>query len=83
MTKDKLHFIRLTTLLWFLLIAACGPAPAPTPVDSIAKASYYQDPTLLEHAWQLPVAITYRNPIEYQINGTFCGPATVVNLFQS
>ncbi len=83
MTKDKLHFIRLTTLLWFLLIAACGPAPAPTPVDSIAKASYYQDPTLLEHAWQLPVATTYRNPIEYQINGTFCGPATVVNLFQS
>jgi len=83
MTKDKLHFIRLTTLLWFLLIAACGPAPAPTPVDSIAKASYYQDPTLLEHAWQLPVATTYRNMIEYQINGTFCGPATVVNLFQS
>jgi len=81
MAKDRLHFVRLATLLWFFLVAACGPAPAP--VDSIARAPYYQDPALLERAWQLPVARTYPNPLEYQINGAFCGPAAAVNLFRS
>ena len=80
-TKDGLHFVRLATLLWCVLVAACGPAPAP--VDSIARAPYYQAPALLERAWRLPVAKTYPNPIEYQGNGAFCGPATLVNLFRS
>ena len=81
MAKDRLHFVRSATLLWFFLVAACGPAPAP--VDSIARAPYYQDPALLERAWRLLVAQTYPNPPEYQSNGAFCGPATVVNLFRS
>ncbi|MFZ1827666.1 MAG: phytochelatin synthase family protein [Candidatus Competibacteraceae bacterium] len=81
MMKNRPHFIQWTILLWCIGVAACGPAPAP--VDSIARAAYYQDPALLEQAWQLPVARTYPNPIEYQINGAFCGPAAAVNLLRS
>lgn len=79
--KDRGLFSRWVWLLLSVLVAACGPAPAPT--DSIARAAYYQDPALLERAWQQPVAKTYPHPIEYQINEAFCGPATVVNLFHS
>lgn len=81
MIKDKPHFALFTLFLWYILVVACGPAP--TPADSIARAAYYQDPVLLERAWQLPVAKTYPNPIEYQINGAFCGPAAAVNLLRS
>lgn len=79
--SDIRHFVYLNVLLWCVLVVACGPAPIP--VDSIATAAYYQNPTLLERAWQQPVAKTYQNRFEYQINGAFCGPATVVSLFRS
>jgi Phytochelatin synthase len=79
--KARAYGVRLQVLLCCILIAACSPAPAP--VDSITTAPYYQDPALLDRAWQQPVATTYPNPIDYQVNGAFCGPAAVVNLFQS
>lgn len=81
MKKDRPHFAIISLFLWYILVVACGPAP--TPADSIARAAYYQDPALLERAWQLPVARTYPNPLEYQINGAFCGPAAAVNLLRS
>ena len=68
-------------LLLGLLLVACGPEPAP--VASIATAASYQNPTLLAQAWRQPVAATYQPHFEYQSNGAFCGPATVVNLFRS
>lgn len=68
-------------LLLGLVLIACGPEAIP--VDSIAAASSYQDPVLLAQAWQQPVAATYRDHFENQINGAFCGPATVINLFRS
>jgi hypothetical protein len=67
----------LLTLTWVAY------QPDTVPVDSIAEAPYYQDPALLARAWTQPVAATYRDGFEYQSNGAFCGPATVVNLFRS
>ena len=68
-------------LLLALALAACGKEAVP--FDSIAAAAYYQDPARLARAWRQPVAATYREGFEYQINAAFCGPATVVNLFRS
>lgn len=68
-------------LLLGLALIACGPQPAP--VESIATVASYQNPTLLAQAWRQPVAATYQPRFEYQSNGAFCGPATVVNLFRS
>lgn len=50
---------------------------------SIKGASGYQDAALLEKAWALPVAQLYRGGVDYQHNGSFCGPASVVNVLRS
>ena len=52
-------------------------------VASIKAAPEYQDAALLEKAWALPVAQTYRKAIDFQHNGSFCGPASVVNVLRS
>lgn len=52
-------------------------------VASIKAAPEYQDPALLEKAWALPVAQTYRKGLDFQRNGSFCGPASVVNVMRS
>lgn len=53
------------------------------PRESIKADPRYQNPSLLESAWALPVAKTYRESFEYQINPMFCGPATAVNVLKS
>lgn len=52
-------------------------------VVSIATLPEYQDPALLERAWALPVAATYRHEVDFQPNGSVCGPASVANAFRS
>jgi Phytochelatin synthase len=56
---------------------------ADTAVISIKDSNVYQDPLLLKKAWQLPVASTYQAAIEYQRNGSFCGPTSVANVLHS
>jgi hypothetical protein len=55
----------------------------PSSVISIERAPTYQDPGLLEKAWALPVAATYRAGYDVQRNASFCGPASVVNVMRS
>lgn len=52
-------------------------------VTSIERAAWYQSPALLEKAWALPVAATYRAGYDTQRNASFCGPASVVNVQRS
>lgn len=52
-------------------------------VASIKATHEYQDPALLAKAWALPVAALYRRNIDFQNNGSFCGPTSVVNVMQS
>jgi len=52
-------------------------------VVSIASLPGYQDPALLERAWALPVAMTYRHEVDFQPNGSVCGPTSVANAFRS
>jgi hypothetical protein len=56
---------------------------ADTTVVSIKDSDVYQDPALLKKAWQLPVAASYQAAIEYQRNGSFCGPTSVANVLHS
>ncbi len=48
-------------------------------VVSIKTAPVYQSTALVERAWQLPVARTYRAGLVYQKNDSFCGPTTLAN----
>ena len=52
-------------------------------VASIKDAREYQDPTLLEKAWALPVATLYRADIDFQPNISLCGPTSVINVLRS
>lgn len=52
-------------------------------VPSIARTTSYQDAVLLERAWQLPVAATYRSGLLYQPNGSLCGPTSIANVQRS
>ncbi|HEY4159008.1 MAG TPA: phytochelatin synthase family protein [Polyangiaceae bacterium] len=52
-------------------------------VVSIKTSHEYQDPTLLTKAWALPVASLYKAELDYQQNGSFCGPTSLVNVLHS
>jgi hypothetical protein len=50
---------------------------------SLKETNDYQNPALLEKAWALPVAATYRAGIEFQRNGSVCGPTSLANVLHS
>jgi hypothetical protein len=52
-------------------------------VVSIKETGDYQDPALLKKAWALPVAAAYQADIDYQQNGSVCGPTSLVNVLHS
>jgi hypothetical protein len=52
-------------------------------VVSIKETPDYQDPALLKKAWALPVAAAYQADIEFQQNGSVCGPASLANVLHS
>jgi hypothetical protein len=52
-------------------------------VVSIKTTPEYQDPALLAKAWALPVAASYHADLEFQGNGSFCGPTSVVDVMHS
>ena len=64
-------FVRIT---WF---------PPRYDVPSIALVPDYKDKTLMAQAWALPAARTYGARVDYQSNGSVCGPSTLANVFRS
>ena len=87
--RKLLIFIPLAVALLGGAVAIVPPLLFGDGVDyshaiSIKSSREYQDPALLEKAWALPVAATYRRAgVEYQGNPSFCGPTTAVNLMHS
>ncbi|RXH26283.1 phytochelatin synthase [Bradyrhizobium nanningense] len=47
------------------------------------QSSVIQRSELIDRAWRLPVATTFRMEITWQSNGSRCGPASVANTFRS
>jgi hypothetical protein len=52
-------------------------------VPSIKAEKTYQSPALLERAWQLPVAASYRAGLFFQPNRSLCGPTSIANVERS
>jgi len=46
-------------------------------------SSVTRTPDILERAWVLPTAATYKRQITWQSNGSRCGPAAVANAYRS
>jgi hypothetical protein len=90
MVKARLRILKIVLLALATLIAV--PAsfvirgiffPPKLDVPSIKGEATYQNTALLERAWALPVAATYRNHLFFQPNGSFCGPTSVANVQRS
>ncbi|MET0408448.1 MAG: phytochelatin synthase family protein [Hyphomicrobium sp.] len=47
------------------------------------ERSVSRQPELVGRAWQLPVAATFERKINWQSNGSRCGPAAVANAYRS
>lgn len=65
----------------------CGAAflivgPSPVSPDAI-QSSVVRTPALIDSAWKLPVAATFNANLDWQSNGSRCGPASVANTFRS
>ena len=52
-------------------------------VVSIKETPDYQDPALLKKAWALPVAAFFQADIEFQRNGSVCGPTSLADVLHS
>lgn len=52
-------------------------------VVSIKTLPAYQNAALLERAWSLPVARSFLHELDFQSNGSICGPTSVANIFRS
>ena len=55
----------------------------PTVDPTLVARSVHQEPALLAEAKALPVARTFPQSLHFQQNGTFCGPASLVNVLAS
>lgn len=59
------------------------PDPGSLGAPSIERDAWYHEDARLDRAWALPVAATYRARFVAQRNGSFCGPASLVNVLRS
>jgi hypothetical protein len=64
------------------LIVSAGHADS-AGAASIKETRDYQDTALLKKAWALPVAAAYQADIEFQKNGSVCGPTSLVDVLHS
>jgi hypothetical protein len=78
--------LRWIAIVVLLLIAGAGAliaiGPPKVPADAIARA-VTREQALLDRAWALPAARMYQRELYWQKNGSFCGPASLLNVFAS
>lgn len=71
-------------LLLLGLLAAAGVAftPPHIPQEAIERA-VTRSAVLMDKAWRLPVASSFKGTVTWQSNGSLCGPASLANVFRS
>jgi len=83
LTKALLALVLLVLALFLALFVRVRYFPPRFDVVSIESLPEYRDHALLERAWSLPVARTYLHELDFQPNGSLCGPTSVANAFRS
>lgn len=81
--KALFALVLVVVLLFAALVVRVRFFPPRFDVVSIATLPEYQDPALLERAWSLPVARTFLHELDFQSNGSICGPTSIANTFRS
>jgi hypothetical protein len=62
--------------------AAAYVGQSKVPSEAI-QSSVIRTEALLERAWRLPVAASFGRDLQWQSNGSTCGPASLANVFRS
>lgn len=74
----------VSVVVVFVLLGAGAFVVGQTNVSPQAIASSVtRTPELMERAWHLPVAATFNRQVNWQSNGSRCGPAAVANAYRS
>jgi Phytochelatin synthase len=74
----------VSVVVVFVLLGAGAFVVGQTYVSPQAIASSVtRTPELMERAWHLPVAATFNRQVNWQSNGSRCGPAAVANAYRS
>lgn len=74
----------LVGLFGVLVLLAVNGIIGPPQVSAAAIASSVsREPTQMAAAFALPAASRYGRDLHWQANGSFCGPASLVNVFRS
>jgi hypothetical protein len=56
----------------------------PARVDpDVIRISVIREVAVVDRAWQLPVASTFSRRLNWQSNGSLCGPASLANVYRS
>jgi hypothetical protein len=86
MKRSRKIALAFPTLLLVLVIAFVLRVTVFVPrfdVPSIANAPEFKDAALLDRAWAMPVAATYGRRVDFQSNGSVCGPTSLANAMRS
>ncbi len=80
------HYVSIISMVVTVSLLGAGAAlmvgQSRVPSEAIAS-SVTHTPELMERAWLLPVAATFHGHINWQSNGSRCGPAAVANAYRS
>jgi Phytochelatin synthase len=81
-----MKFGRISVVFATLCLTGAGAFIAASPPkisqDAI-QSSVVQKTDLIDRAWKLPVALSFRPELTWQSNGSLCGPASVANTLRS
>lgn len=72
----------LAALLVLVSVLAFVFTPPKIPAEAIQSA-VTRTPDLIEKAWHLPAAASFKRELTWQSNPSSCGPASLANVFQS
>jgi hypothetical protein len=71
--------VTLLLAVAFIVVLLSIPKVSPEAI----RTSVTRTPELIEQAWQLPAAAAFERRLTYQSNPSFCGPASLANIFRT
>jgi hypothetical protein len=80
--RRKFALVGVLALLGALSASAYFLSPAKI-TPEVIQSSVSRAPEMIDRAWQLPVAATFKREVAWQSNGSLCGPASLANAFRS
>jgi Phytochelatin synthase len=80
MRRGIVFGLLIVGVLWGGITAYTRQSKVPA---EVIRTSVIRTEDLLDKAWRLPAAETYGHDLQWQSNGSVCGPASLANVFRS